>query len=174
MQLPSRDVRKKQIPALTPPFPFHRFLSAVLLLAASLVVPCVVMGADPFEAFLQKHCVRCHGPEKEKGDLRFDQLSRDFKSGADSHHWAEAIENVNSGQMPPKKDKAEKPTQEEISAFVTNLDSLLKEGRASRMAARPPVAHYRLSRREYQNTVHDLLGVRYDPTKPWSWPRAPG
>lgn len=28
------------------------------------------------------------------------------------------------------------------------------------------VAHYRLSRKEYQNTVYDLLGVRYDPTKP--------
>ena len=34
------------------------------------------------------------------------------------------------------------------------------------MAARPPVSHYRLSRKEYQNTVYDLLGVRYDPTKP--------
>ena len=34
------------------------------------------------------------------------------------------------------------------------------------MAARPAVAHYRLSRKEYQNTVYDLLGVRYDPTKP--------
>jgi hypothetical protein len=28
------------------------------------------------------------------------------------------------------------------------------------------VAHYRLSRKEYQNTVYDLLGVRYDPAKP--------
>ena len=43
---------------------------------------------------------------------------------------------------------------------------MLKEGRAARMAARPSVAHYRLSRKEYQNTVHDLLGVRYDPTQP--------
>ena len=34
------------------------------------------------------------------------------------------------------------------------------------MAARPAVAHYRLSRKEYQNTVYDLLGVRYDPAKP--------
>jgi mono/diheme cytochrome c family protein len=138
-------------------------LLTALLLAASPVLPGAVRGAEPFEAFLEKHCVRCHGPEKEKGDLRFDQLSRDFKLGTDSHHWAEAIENVNSGEMPPRKEK--KPTQEEIAAFVTNLDSLLKEGRASRMAARPAVAHYRLSRKEYQNTVYDLLGVRYDPTK---------
>ena len=34
------------------------------------------------------------------------------------------------------------------------------------MSARPPVAHYRLSRKEYQNTVYDLLGVRYDPARP--------
>ena len=123
-------------------------------------------AAEPFEAFLDRHCIRCHGPEKEKGDLRLDQLSRAFKLGVDSHQWAESIEKVNSGEMPPKKDKEKKPTQEEIAAFVTNLDSLLKEGRSARMAARPAVAHYRLSRKEYQNTVYDLLGVRYDPTKP--------
>lgn len=121
-------------------------------------------AAEPFEAFLETHCVRCHGPEKEKGDLRIDQLSRDFKLGADTHHWAEVIEQVNSGEMPPKKEK--KPRQEEIAAFVTSLDARIKEGKAARMAARPAVAHYRLSRNEYQNTVYDLLGVRYDPAKP--------
>ena len=137
---------------------------AHLLLTASLGLAGAVRGAEPFESFLEKHCVRCHGPEKEKGDLRIDQLSRDFKLGVDSHQWAESIEKVNSGEMPPKKEK--KPTQQEIAAFVTNLDSLLKEGRAARMATRPAVAHYRLSRKEYQNTVYDLLGVRYDPAKP--------
>jgi mono/diheme cytochrome c family protein len=82
------------------------------------------------------HCVSCHGPEKEKGDLRIDELSRDFKLGADTHHWAEVIEQVNSGEMPPKKEKPQ-PTQEEIAEFVTELDALIKEGRAARMAARP-------------------------------------
>ena len=130
---------------------FSSSFAAARLLTASLALAGAARGAEPFEAFLEKHCVRCHGPEKEKGDLRLDQLSRDFKLGVDSHHWAEAIENVNSGEMPPKKEK--KPTQEEIAAFVTNLDSLLKEGRAARMATRPAVSHYRLSRKEYQNTV---------------------
>src|SRR5882757_9548463 len=137
-------------------------LSAILV--ASLGLAGAVRAAEPFDAFLEKHCIRCHGPEKEKGDLRIDQLSRDFKLGVDAHRWADVIEQVNSGEMPPKKEK--KPTQEEIAAFVTNIDSLIKEGRAARMAARPAVALYRLSRQEYQNTVYDLLGVRYDPAKP--------
>jgi hypothetical protein len=137
-------------------------LSTLLIVSPGL--PDAVHAAEPFDAFLQKHCISCHGPKKEKGDLRIDQLSRDFKLGADTHHWAEMIEQVNSGEMPPKKEK--KPTQEEIALFVTSLDAHIKEGRAARMAARPAVALYRLSRKEYQNTVYDLLGVRYDPAKP--------
>ncbi|MGB1814617.1 MAG: DUF1592 domain-containing protein, partial [Rubripirellula sp.] len=132
---------------------------------------CVAMGmavsasaAESFEAFLGKHCVRCHGAEKEEGDIRLDRLSRDFKSGVDTHHWAETLDKLNSGEMPPEDEP--QPTPDEISEFVSALDALLKEGRAARMAARPAVAHYRLSRKEYQNTVYDLLGVRYDPAKP--------
>ena len=143
-----------QLPRTLPPL--------VLALGSLGVLPAAV----PYEAFIEKHCARCHGPEKEKGDLRFDKLSRDFKLGADTHHWAEAMEQVNSGEMPPKKDKEPKPTQAEIAAFVSDLDARLKEGKAARMAARPPVTHYRLSRKEYQNTVYDLLGARYNPTAP--------
>jgi len=144
--------------------PHRRFITRHCQLLACLVLAGAVHAAEPYDAFLEKHCIRCHGPDKEKGDLRIDQLSRDFKLGADTHHWAEMLEQVNSGEMPPKKEK--QPSQAEIAAFVTSLDSLIKEGRAARMAARPAVAHYRLSRKEYQNTVYDLLGVRYDPAKP--------
>ena len=146
--------------------PFTIMNRNVILILASFAVATatVVSAAEPFEAFLKTHCVSCHGPDKEKGDLRIDQLSRDFKLGVDTHHWAEVIEQVNAGDMPPEDEP--QPKQEEIEAFVSSLDSRIKEGKAARMAARPAVAHYRLSRKEYQNTVYDLLGVRYDPTKP--------
>ncbi len=140
------------------------FCCLCLALIAELGLTGAVRGAEPIEDFLTKHCTRCHGPQKEEGDIRIDRLSRDFKSGIDTHHWAEALDKVNSGAMPPKNEP--QPTQAEISAFVTSLDARLKQGRAARMAARPAVSHYRLSRKEYQNTVYDLIGVRYDPTKP--------
>jgi len=140
---------------------FHFWLSFATL---GLILASMAHAAEPFEAFLKTHCIKCHGLEKEKGDLRIDQLSRDFKLGADTHHWAEMMEQVNSGEMPPKKEK--QPSQEEMAAFVASLDSRIKEGRAARMSARPAVSHYRLSRKEYQNTVYELLGVRYDPAKP--------
>ena len=135
-----------------------------LVLTACLCVTAPTLGADPYEAFLNKHCLRCHGPDKVERDLRIDQLSRDFKSGVDGHLWAEIVERINAGEMPPEDEP--QPTEDEIEAVVRQLDSRIREGRATRMAARPAVAHYRLSRKEYQNTVYDLLGVRYDPAKP--------
>ncbi|MHC4879088.1 MAG: DUF1592 domain-containing protein [Planctomycetota bacterium] len=136
----------------------------VAVVTACLCVSVSVSAADPYEAFLNKHCLRCHGPEKVERDLRVDRLSRDFKSGVDGHLWAEIVERINAGEMPPEDEP--QPTEDEIEAVVRQLDSRIREGRATRMAARPAVAHYRLSRKEYQNTVYDLLGVRYDPAKP--------
>jgi len=121
-------------------------------------------GAESHEAFVSKYCIACHGPDQQESELRIDLLSRDFALGGDAHLWAELIERVNAGDMPPEGEP--RPTQDEIATFVTKLDSLIRQGRAARMAARPTVAHYRLSRKEYQNTVYDLLGVRYDPTLP--------
>lgn len=139
-------------------------MTSCILAAALLLSGDYVSADDVFEKFLTNHCVRCHGPQKAEGDIRFDQLSRDFNSGIDTQHWAEALDKLNSGEMPPKEEP--QPTADEISIFVLNLDSRIKAGRAARMAARPAVSHYRLSRKEYQNTVYDLLGVRYDPAKP--------
>ncbi len=124
----------------------------------------LLSAADTFDHFIDTYCIHCHGPKKEKGDLRIDKLSREFKAGIDAHRWREVLEVINAGEMPPKKEK--QPDKSSINSFVTLLDARIKEGRAARMAARPAVAHYRLSRKEYQNTVYDLLGVRYDPTKP--------
>ncbi|WP_199186880.1 DUF1592 domain-containing protein [Blastopirellula marina] len=135
------------------------------LMLALFAGPALLSAKEPFETFLEKHCVRCHGPETVERDLRIDQLSRDFNAGIDGHLWAEIVERINSGEMPPP-DEPLQPTADEIDAVVSQLDARIRAGRAARMAARPPVAHYRLSRREYQNTVYDLLGVRYDPTQP--------
>jgi hypothetical protein len=137
----------------------NHFYSIFLLIAGT-----ELSAVEPFETFLTKHCISCHGPKKAKGDLRLDQLSRDFKSGVDGQIWAEVVEKINAGEMPPEDEP--QPTTEEIGQVIAGLDQRIREGRAARMAARPAVAHYRLSRKEYQNTIYDLLGVRYDPTKP--------
>jgi len=134
-----------------------------------LMLPSVAFGAVPsFEKsaapFLEKYCNRCHGEKKQKGDFRLDTLSRDFGTGVDTELWVEVMDRIHSGEMPPEDEPL--PTSSEIEKVTEWLGDRIKEGELARMAKRPKVAHYRLSREEYAHTVYDLLGVTYDPVAP--------
>ncbi len=150
-----------------------KYIPALAVLVLSGLISGAEVGAaettparfdEKHRGFFKSYCVSCHGPEKQKGKVRLDDIAFTVDTVEKADLWQKVLNSINSGEMPPKKEK--RPTQAEIAAFVTSLDARIKEGKAARMAARPPVAHYRLSRKEYQNTGYDLLGVRYDPAKP--------
>jgi len=108
-------------------------------------------------AFILTHCLRCHGPEKTKGDLRLDQLDMDFSKSATLGRWWEVLTRVQSGEMPPNKEPRPEPAQ--LQAFVRQLSTRLNEAVAKRRAEGRVVLR-RLNRTEYENTVRDLLGVQ--------------
>ena len=141
------------------------FIITILTIGFS---PSKVLGFEGLDKnsqnFLKSYCIKCHNESKQKGNFRLDTLEVDFTNPIIAQKWDEVVFRINAGEMPPE-DKAQ-PTADEIGKVIAQLDVRIREGRAARMAARPAVAHYRLSRQEYQNTVYDLLGVRYDPAKP--------
>src|SRR5687768_10047611 len=51
--------------------------------------------------FLQKHCVKCHGPEKAEAKLRLDALAADFVRRPAADNWLEVLDRLNLGEMPP-------------------------------------------------------------------------
>jgi len=54
-------------------------------------------------AFLETHCVDCHGPEKPKGKFQLhDLIDKDFDP-ADNKRWQNIVEMVDLGDMPPAK-----------------------------------------------------------------------
>ncbi len=116
------------------------------------------------QPYLDHYCTDCHNAEKHKGDFRLDTLSREigFK---DTPHWAEVMERINSGEMPPKKQK-NRPTAEQSATIVGWISARIKEGESVRMARRDRVSYNRLTRDEYVNTLRDLVGVEYDATDP--------
>ncbi len=121
--------------------------------------------------YLDAHCVRCHDAAKTKGDLRLDMLSRDYAAGGSAAKWAEVVERVSSGEMPPPGEK--KPTAEESARVVEFLAGKLREGEAARLAKRERVSFHRLTRDEYAATVRDLLGVPFDAADPTGLPDDP-
>ncbi len=115
-------------------------------------------------AYLETHCLKCHDADVQKGDFRIDNLSP--KIGfEDTPQWLELMERINSGEMPPEKEKV-KPTAEESAKTVEWIAARMKEGESARMAARGRVSYNRLTRDEYVNSIRDLLGVQYDAKDP--------
>src|SRR4051794_18187820 len=120
--------------------------------------------------FLEEHCVRCHGEKKQKGEFRVDTLSLSF-AGSGAGRWGDVMDRISSGEMPPEKEP--QPKSEEAARVVEWLSARLKEGEATRLAKRERVTFHKLTREEYANTVHDLLGVSFDATDPTGLPEDP-
>ncbi|MEM8955648.1 MAG: DUF1592 domain-containing protein [Verrucomicrobiota bacterium] len=113
------------------------------------------LNEQGFRTFLDKHCVQCHGPDKQKGEVRFDQLPL---SSLDADHletWKTALEQVTEFDMPPEDDLA--LSDEEIAQFSGYLEPLIAS--ALNNVSREKVVLRRLNQEEYRNTVRDLLGI---------------
>lgn len=78
-----------------------RFLIACLVLSWPITLLAEEQGDSKSAlALVAKHCVRCHGAEKPKGDFRLDRVNAQF-----AHHqssWAAALERLQAGDMPPE------------------------------------------------------------------------
>jgi mono/diheme cytochrome c family protein len=102
----------------------------------------------------QKHCHGCHGSAKAKGKLRIDQLDPDFLKGNDGDHWRDVLDRLNFGDMPPDTEPALKKEDREL------MTAWLDQERRRAALAKNQATHFRrLTRREYERTLQDLLGL---------------
>ena len=110
---------------------------------------------------LEKHCIQCHGPEKQKGDVRFDTLSIDFlKDRTAAETWHDASDQIKLGEMPPEE---ENPLSEEERKLITEwIDSNLEKALRDIKGEQSEAVIRRLNRTEYQYTMEDLLGFKMD------------
>ena len=103
--------------------------------------------------FLRTYCLECHTNEKQKGDYDIEPLLNTTSLKQRTSDWEDALEQIASGEMPPKKAKLHPATQQ-----VNALTGWLEEQLIEASAAGGTLAR-RLNRAEYNNTMRDLLGV---------------
>lgn len=114
------------------------------------------------QPFVEKHCVRCHGAMKPKGELDLSRYADAQQVTADFRRWENVIEFIRNGEMPPE-DEAQ-PTLPERKVVVDALNAILLE-EAKRHAGDPGVIlPRRLSNTEYDLSIRDLTGVDIRPT----------
>jgi len=97
-----------------------------LLIVASWTATASADFQQSVRPLLEKHCITCHGPKKQEGDLRFDQLTGDLSTHpAEAEIWAAILEQLATGKMPPKK--RPQPTNKETSAATSWIKENVRE-----------------------------------------------
>ncbi len=114
-------------------------------------------SAVPVAAFLDQHCVECHDTEVKKGGLDLTSLTFDRLDGSTLKSWQHIFERVRDGEMPPKKQP--QPEKNEKDLFLAALNEPLLKTDQADIAANGRVRSRRLTRVEYEHTLHDLLGI---------------
>lgn len=122
---------------------------------------CTLHAAEPIPfakvaPLLKQHCEKCHGSTvaKPKGELRIDKLNPDLIQGKDGDHWQEVLNRLNFGDMPPKNEpQLAKADRELITGWI------VQETRRAALNRNPATHFRRLTRREYERTMQDLLGL---------------
>ncbi|MDF1754023.1 MAG: DUF1592 domain-containing protein [Verrucomicrobiales bacterium] len=112
---------------------------------------------------LEKYCLDCHDAAIEKGEVNLEDLS--FDLGTDlqtAETWQKVLNSLNTGEMPPEdKDQL---TDEEKTVLLDDLSNHLVTARKILSDNGGEVTLRRLNRREYANTLEELIGVRPDIT----------
>lgn len=111
--------------------------------------------------FMEKYCYECHGGKSTKADLDLKAI-KDDKNILENHKlWRGVLQQVNSGEMPPKK-FAHKPSPQDIEKFNNSLTESFAKAESKLKPDPGHVTMRRLNRTEYNNTVRDLLAVDYN------------
>jgi mono/diheme cytochrome c family protein len=135
--------------------PFHRFLFSLLsVVTASAADPAM---PDKHRALFKEHCVSCHGPEKQKGQFRVDDLPLAITNVEIAEKWQKVLNAMNSGDMPPEDEK--QPATAAKTDFLDDLANVMVAARRSLGDQKGVITMRRLNRREYKNTLRELLGV---------------
>ena len=99
---------------------------------------------------MEKHCVGCHGPDKQKARLRFDGV-RGFQI-SDRHLWTMIHEQLSHGEMPPE-DEPQPSSSDKAKALAW----IVKEQRALGAGSTR-----RLNRREFGSALQNVTGLTVD------------
>ncbi|HZU38754.1 MAG TPA: DUF1587 domain-containing protein, partial [Gemmataceae bacterium] len=152
-----------------------RFIPLVCL-ASLMTAACALAGgtgaappdlahqyAAQVRPLMARYCLKCHSTRKHKGDLDLERFTSFAMIGKDMRPWQEALERLESGEMPPKK--SAQPTAQERKHLLAWVNGLLDAEARSHAGDPGRVVLRRLNNAEYNNTVRDLTGVDLQPAQ---------
>ncbi len=134
----------------------------IILISASVLSFANGQTADaamPVEhrPMLETHCFKCHNADKQKGRVRLDDLPFTIDDIEAAERWQKILDALNSGEMPPENEQ-QLPNAAKTD-FLDDLANVMVAARKKLSDQGGAITMRRLNRREYQNTIRELLGV---------------
>ena len=111
---------------------------------------------DQIKPIIENYCYKCHGQEKQKGDMRFDNIDWDMVNGFDAEKWNMMLNEINLGEMPPSDELqlSEDDRRILVDWITENLDKAAEAKETdSKLVMR------RQTKSQYTNSLNELLGV---------------
>lgn len=141
-----------------------KYKSLIVLISLSILV--ADAGGAPTEdatAFINTHCISCHGTNKAKGDLRLDTIKWTPTDSQNVELWQEIADRIDANEMPPEEQP--QPSDRERDAIITSLRGQIAS--AAQHSSKHVVLR-RLNRAQFRNSLRDLLHIEVeveDPTE---------
>jgi hypothetical protein len=107
--------------------------------------------------FIKQFCLDCHGNDAPQRDLNLSKFTWNPQAAGNFDTWVNIYDHVSTQKMPPSD--AEQPSDAARTDFLQRLQPSLLEWSRKQQQERGRVSMRRLNRVEYENTLHDLLGI---------------
>ena len=114
------------------------------------------MDSKKLKPFLENYCIRCHGPKKQKGHVRFDETDWKITDNDSAQRWQDVLDQLNGGDMPPEDEK--QPSNNEMAAALDSITGSVIAARKRLTEHGGEIKMRRLNRREYAATIRHLFG----------------
>ncbi|MDF1740782.1 MAG: DUF1592 domain-containing protein [Verrucomicrobiales bacterium] len=138
---------------------FKKRFSVILIGAFAITANAESLSEMPekHRALFKEHCHQCHNADKKKGKFRVDDLPFTISDIESAERWQKVLDALNSGEMPPED---EEPLPNDAKTdFLDDLSNLMVSTRKKLSDQKGVITMRRLNRREYSNTLRELLGV---------------
>jgi len=131
--------------------------------------PAVAAPIEPARAYretiqplVRKYCVDCHSNDNVNGSVNFDSFSDLSSAVASRKTWDKVRKMLETGAMPPAEHPT-RPNEAEVAALLRGINQAVFDDDCGKSHDPGHVTIRRLNRAEYNNTIHDLLGVSLRP-----------
>lgn len=138
--------------------------SGLLVFCSPLAIAEQSVSAEPdldfardARPFLDTYCAKCHNSEKIKGGVNLDIFKDEVSLYKHRTRVEEVIEQLTHNDMPPED--AKQPDEESRTKLVDWLTWKMENVDYARFSNPGYMPSHRLTRRQYRNTIRDLIGV---------------